>query len=423
MGAHYRRNPTGLTLNFPPSWAVYPGNGILQSTPKQEGVIMFMPFYMPGRRRLRVVVAGGGYAGLAALSALRTQRPDADLVLIDPRPHHLKITRLHESFRRPLAEFQVPFSALGRRFGFRHVQAALPIDEPALSQWNTGRALTVDGAALEFDYLLIATGGSYRKPEKSPETLDLDDFSTETGSGLIDLYRDAIESRGRYLTVVGGGATGIQFLFEIAHYLQRQRSACRLRLVDADPAPLGQFRPGLGRYTQVRLADLGIDYHPDQRFQAQADGVLQLQARASGQPLALASDLTLLFLGNNPAQRWEANWFGQVVSGGAALERIYTAGDCSRYRPPGSNALSAQTALRKGRLAARNILRHASPMRLLEPYLYRDLGYVVSLGPEDAVGWIGLERNVVGGAPAKVAKDIVEAQYDLLLAGVDTYMP
>jgi len=384
---------------------------------------MLMPFYIPGRRRLRVVVAGGGYAGLAALSALRTQRPDADLVLIDPRPHHLKITHLHESFRRPLAEFQVPFAALGRRFGFRHVQAALPIDELALLQWNTDRALTVAGRALDFDYLLIATGGSYPKLEKSPETLDLDDFSAETGSGLIDLYRDAIETRSGYLTVVGAGATGIQFLFEIAHYLKRQRSACRLRLVDANPAPLGQFRPELGRYVQARLADLGIDYHPGQFFQGQADGVLKLRASVSGEPLALASDLTLLFVGNHPVQHWEANRFGQIVSGGAVLERLYTAGDCSRYRPPGSNALSAQTALRKGRLAARNLLRHASPVRLLEPYLHRDLGYVVSLGPEDAVGWIGLEPNVVGGAPATVAKDIVEAQYDLLLAGVDTYVP
>jgi NADH dehydrogenase len=59
---------------------------------------------------------------------------------------------------------------------------------------------------------------------------------------------------------------------------------------------------------------------------------------------------------------------------------------------------------------------------LLEPYLHRDLGYVVSLGPTDAVGWLALEGNVVGGMPAMLIKEAVEAQYDLLLSGTDTYL-
>jgi NADH dehydrogenase len=101
---------------------------------------------------------------------------------------------------------------------------------------------------------------------------------------------------------------------------------------------------------------------------------------------------------------------------------VFAAGDCSRYRLPGSNALTAQTAVRKGKLAARNILRHSGRIRLLEPYWHQDLGYVISLGPSDAVGWIALERNIVAGLPAAVVKEIVEAQYDLLLAGIDTYI-
>ena len=40
----------------------------------------------------------------------------------------------------------------------------------------------------------------------------------------------------------------------------------------------------------------------------------------------------------------------------------------------------------------------------------------------DAIGWIGLQANVVGGAPAVVVKELVEAQHELLLAGIDTYL-
>lgn len=84
--------------------------------------------------------------------------------------------------------------------------------------------------------------------------------------------------------------------------------------------------------------------------------------------------------------------------------------------------MTAQSAVRKGKLAARNILRHSGMLKVLEPYLHRDLGYVVSLGPDDAVGWLAVENNVVKGIPAQVIKEVVETQYDLLLSGVDTYL-
>jgi NADH dehydrogenase len=38
------------------------------------------------------------------------------------------------------------------------------------------------------------------------------------------------------------------------------------------------------------------------------------------------------------------------------------------------------------------------------------------------VGWVALEGNIVAGQPATILKEVVEAQYDLLLAGMDTYV-
>jgi len=118
-----------------------------------------------------------------------------------------------------------------------------------------------------------------------------------------------------------------------------------------------------------------------------------------------------------------ANAFGQVVvEKHKPLQNIFTAGDCSNYHSFGSNTMTAQSAVRKGQLVARNVLRHSGFLKLLEPYLHRDLGYVISLGPMDAVGWLALEGNVVTGIPALMIKELVEAQYDLLLTGIDTYV-
>jgi len=116
------------------------------------------------------------------------------------------------------------------------------------------------------------------------------------------------------------------------------------------------------------------------------------------------------------------NAFGQVILNQKPLPNIFTADDCSFYNSYGSNTLTAQSAVRKGKLTARNILRHSGILKLLEPYLHREIGYVVSLGSADAVGWLVSEGNLVTGMPALAIKELVEAQYDLLLVGIDTYL-
>jgi len=383
---------------------------------------MLLPFYFPSQEPLRLVIVGGGYSGLSALITIREHRPDAEIVLVDRLPYHLKITHLHESFRRPLADFKVPFAVLEKRFGFRHIRADLKFDDAALKQWQSDRAIPVGQEEIGFDYLLIATGAGFKKLEKSSRVIDLDDFIEKPGAEVLQENLAAAGSSDPWITAVGGGATGIQYVFEIAHYVRERRIPCRLRLVDSERGVLTQFNAKLGQYAEARMADLGIEHVPGCFFRAQEADRVVLEAADTGELSELDSRMTLLFVGKSASIRLHANFFGQVVLDGETLDRVFTAGDCSYYRALGSNAMTAQSAVRKGKLAARNILRHSGPVKWLEPYLHRDLGYVISLGPQDSVGWVALERNVVGGFPATVVKEIVEAQYDLLLAGVDTYV-
>lgn len=379
----------------------------------------FLPFYVPASNSINVAIVGGGYAALAALVSLQRFSPFTGITLIDPGDAHIKVTHLHETFRRSLSEFVVPFERIAERFNCRHVRAAVELTEENIAEWRSNGGLAVGDDFVEFDYLLVATGAGTPPIERGEMTFDLRDFTATDGASLLQ----QVPTGGKpFLTVVGGGATGIQFLFEIAHFVRTHGLPFRIRLVDGEDTVLKQFAPALGQYVRTRIADAGIDHLPRTFFRRQEGGKVIVESRDTGEPLELDSNATFLFPGKNPDRAVNTNLFGQVTVGGKALDRVFAAGDCSRYAGIGSNTMTAQAAVRKGKLAARNILRSSGRLKILEPYLHRDLGYVISLGPNDAIGWLALEGNVVAGVPALVVKELVEAQYDLLLAGIDTYL-
>ena len=383
----------------------------------------FLPFYIPQRKKLNIVIVGGGYAGITALTTFVRYMPDANITIIDPRSHHVKITHLHESFRYPLQDFMVPFSSLEERFNCRHICAELHATEDNIQQWSADKFITINEEKIEFDYVLIASGAASGCTSQESNVHDINTFLTISGSELINRSLKTIDQEKPYISVVGGGATGIQFLFEIAHFIKRKKIECNLRLIHSNDRVLQQFPAGFSEYTEDRMSELGIDFQQNTYYQKQTENSIFLKSKETKEEFELPSKMTLLFLGNNPGKRLSANTFGQVIVDSQPIRNIFVAGDCSDYNSCGSNTMSAQSSVRKGRLAACNILRDSSMLKVFEPYLHQDLGYVISLGPKDAVGWLAVENNVVGGTPALLLKELVESQYDLLLAkGIDTYL-
>ena len=383
----------------------------------------FLPFYIPQRKKLNIVIVGGGYAGITALTTFVRYMPDANITIIDPRTHHIKITHLHESFRYPLQDFMVPFSSLEERFSCRHICAELHATEDNIQQWSDDKFIAINEEEIEFDYVLIASGAASGETSKESNVHDINTFLTISGSELINRSLETIDQEKPYISVVGGGATGIQFLFEIAHFIKRKKMECNLRLIHSNDRVLQQFPAGFSEYTEARMSELGVDFQQNTYYQKQTENSIFLKSKETKEEFELPSKMTLLFLGNNPGKRLSANTFGQVIIDSQPIRNIFVAGDCSDYNSCGSNTMSAQSSVRKGRLAACNILRDSSILKIFEPYLHQDLGYVISLGPKDAVGWLAVENNVVGGTPALLLKELVESQYDLLLAkGIDTYL-
>ena len=381
-----------------------------------------LPFYIPKQKRLKVVIIGGGYAGIAALTTFSRYAPDTDITIIDPKQQHIKITHLQETFRYPLADFLVPFADIEKRYSCRHIAASVHFAPGELKKYQDKKQLIINEEVVDFDYLLIASGCEYRAADHGDNVLSLRDFTTSAGSELLTQWLSKNIQSEQSISVVGGGATGIQFLFEIKQFLHRTKNKAELRLIHASQHVLEQFPDGFNTYVQSRMHEMDIAFYPHTSYLEQQSGQILLADKQTQKRFELPSSLSILFLGMKQHGIFTANAFGQVIDDQKPLPNIFAAGDCSHYQSLGSNTLTAQSAVRKGKLAARNILRHSGFFGLLEPYLHHELGYVVSLGPTDAVGWLVAEGNLVTGLPALTIKEIVEVQYDLLVAGIDTYL-
>jgi NADH:ubiquinone reductase (H+-translocating) len=112
----------------------------------------------PGPQRKRVVIVGGGFAGLAAVRALR--RANAEVILIDRRNHHIFQPLLYQVATAVLspAEIAAPIRQLEAKQ--RNVIVLLA-EVTGIDVASRRIEATSPGAGVRkiaFDYLVVATG-------------------------------------------------------------------------------------------------------------------------------------------------------------------------------------------------------------------------------------------------------------------------
>src|SRR5215475_7682768 len=113
---------------------------------------------VPRQERKRVVIVGGGFAGLAAANALR--HADAEVILIDRRNHHIFQPLLYQVATAVLspAEIAAPIRQLEAKQRNVTVWLAEVTGVDLASRTVETSSPGVGVRKITFDYLVIATG-------------------------------------------------------------------------------------------------------------------------------------------------------------------------------------------------------------------------------------------------------------------------
>jgi NADH dehydrogenase len=396
----------------------------------------------------RVVVIGGGYAGIACLAELRVHLPAAELHLIDPAPWHLKLTRLHEAASRPLDELRVPFAHVVERLNAVHHAAAAGetgrFDTADIAAWSAAGAVPVlptDGSGmfeLPFDYLIVATGASpavsapmveEAPADDPPRLFALDALRTlELRETLRELAAGRDPGDDFRVSVVGAGASGIQYAFELAEAVRRLGFPAAVRVLDVDRHVLPEMPSRVHRYVLERMRLAGIEWLPGCRFLRQAGDVLHYQVEARTENVRRSRSSPCCWRGSSayPEALIATNRFGQTPGGGALRwQNVLAAGDCAVYwtRPvrmrPRRRSRCARASTCRGQRQPDSPTAPGSA----GPGCSRELGYVVSLGAVDAVGWVFTAGPSVltGMACGRVSRVWWMRSTTLYLEGIDTY--
>ena len=230
----------------------------------------------------RVVIVGGGFAGLFAARALR--RAPVQVTLIDRAEHHLFQPLLYQCSTGILSEGKIatPLRELLRK----HENVEFVLAEVTGLDVG-GRTVTARrplGEEIEFgyDYLILAAGvrqsyfGHDEYAAVAPGMKSIEDALKirRRVFGAFEMAESADDpaERRRWLTfaLVGGGPTGVELAGQIREvatkvlareYRHIQPGDARVMLFDGGTAPLASFGPKLSALAARELKKLGVELH------------------------------------------------------------------------------------------------------------------------------------------------------------------
>jgi NADH dehydrogenase len=365
----------------------------------------------------RVIIVGGGFAGVTLAQRLeRMVASDVDIVLISSENHFVFSPLLAEVVGRSITPLHVVVA--GRQMVRRTTWMTARVTDV---EWPNNLVHYVGAgehrASLTYDHLVLACGSvvnlnlvpgmaAYAYPLKT-----LGD-AIFLGNDLIARLEEAAvasepEERRRLLPVVviGGGFSGVEVAGEIAEVMARTRrfypalhhERPRIVLLQRSDHLLPELHaPSLSDFACTKLRQSGVEVCCNSEVEEVTATGVRLK---SGQHMETATVVSTIGTTVHPLMQT----LGLPLQGGRLVtdpdmrvtgtSNVWALGDCAvipnaydgQPSPP-----TAQFATRQARQLAAN-LAHVSTGRPTEPFAFKPLGMLASLGHRNGVaeilGW------------------------------------
>ncbi len=239
---------------------------------------------MSENQRKRVVIVGGGFAGLNAAKLLGKHPRELEVVVIDRRNHHLFQPLLYQVAMAGLspADIAAPIRNLLSNFSNTSVlQGEVQAIDVA------ARKVSGDFGEREYDYLVLAAGAQHAyfgREEWEPFAPGLKtvEQATEIRRRVLTVFENAetrpndSKDRKWLLTfvIVGGGPTGVELAGAIAEmsrttlardFRNIDPKLTRVILIEAGARILAQFGPDSADRARRDLETLGVQIWTDSR--------------------------------------------------------------------------------------------------------------------------------------------------------------
>ena len=229
--------------------------------------------------RKRVVIIGGGFAGIASAHALR--HADADVLLIDRRNHHIFQPLLYQVATAILspADIAAPIRQLEAKQRNVSVLLAEVTGVDLASRTIQAASPGAGVRKIAFDYLVVATGmrpnyfGHDEFARHAPGLKSLGDAEAIRAKilGAFELAAtiDDENERARQMTfvLVGAGPSGVELAGSLAqlvkvtlrrNFRRIDPSKSTIILLDAGNRVLPTFAESISRKVATRLEKLGV---------------------------------------------------------------------------------------------------------------------------------------------------------------------
>jgi NADH dehydrogenase len=364
----------------------------------------------------RVVILGGGFAGLYA--AQRLKHAPAEITVIDKRNFHLFQPLLYQVATGALSPGEI--SAPIRGVLSKQKNTRVLLGEAVDIDPTARRIRLKDGAEVKYDTLVVATGsqssyfGNDQWRDWAPPLKSVEDATMIRHKVLLAFEAaeraTTLEERQEWLTfvIVGAGATGVELagsLGELANetlkhdFRSIRPQDARIIVVDGAPRTLMAYPEDLSRKAEQQLVKLGVRVRCGLKVTGvDADGVsIQTSTGAhdhiAARTVIWAAGVAVSDFGRTLAQRTgaETDRGGRIkVSPELTIPghpEIFVLGDLAQILDPGGKPLPgvAQVAMQGGVYVAKTILQRLNGHREVKPFKYFNKGDMAVIGRGAAV--------------------------------------